>query len=175
MKLIELLSKEERNNIETLIKEYGKNDEFEVSMFSNKETSNQYLTLERFTNLISVMTKVSKKNIKTTELDVIFSLKSEEMKKKKNYRITIESMEKINEYMSMLHQRKNHLVFSVLCGFINDKKKKEEKIKIIKKTKNIEKYITVEDIFSRFKLDKEEELTEEEKNKLTKIHKNYKE
>jgi len=175
MKLIDLLSQQERNNIEALIKDYAKNNEFEVSMFSNKETSNQYLSLERFTNLLSVLTKISKKNVKTSELDVIFSLKSENNKKMTNYRITIESMEKINEYMSMLHQRKNHLVFSVLAGFINDKNKKDEKVKIIKKTKNIDKYVTVEDIFSRFKLDSEEELTTEELNKLSKIHKYYNE
>jgi hypothetical protein len=173
MKLIDLLSKEEKNNIQGLIDNYDKNSEFEVSMFSNKETSNQYLSLERFTNLISVLNKVSKKSQKTSELDVIFSLKTENNKKMTNYRITIDTIEKINEYMSMLHQRKNHLVFSVLAGFINDKNKKDEKIKIIKKTKNIDKYITVEDIFSRFKLDKEEEVSKEELEKLSKIHKNY--
>ena len=92
-----------------------------------------------------------------------------------NYRITIETMEKINEYMSMLHQRKNHLVFSVLCGFISDKTRKDEGVNIIKKTKNISEYVTVEDIYSRFKMDREEEVMKEEMEKLGKIHKNYKE
>ena len=40
-------------NINKLIKSYGTNDEFEVSVFSNKETSNELLTLEKFNNFDS--------------------------------------------------------------------------------------------------------------------------
>ena len=42
MKLIDILSSEERAKIDKLIKEYDEKNEFEVSMFNNKETSNNF-------------------------------------------------------------------------------------------------------------------------------------
>lgn len=184
MKIIDLLSKDQKSNINELMRTYGKNDEFEVSVFSNKETSNELLTLEKFNNLNSILTLVTQKNeakytkMEMTLLDVIMSVgdKMNHDLSFTNYRITIDDLEKINEYMSMLHSRKNHLVFGVLAGFIIDKSidsKDKQFISIIKKTKNVSKYVLVEDIYSKFKLDKEEEVSNEEIKKLLKISKNF--
>ena len=57
MKIKDLISKDESNNIKKLINEYNKNNEFEVSLFSNKETSNHLLTLEKFNHLNNVLKK----------------------------------------------------------------------------------------------------------------------
>ena len=184
MKIIELLTQNQKKDIDDLIKKYNKNNEFEISLFSNKETSSHLLTLEKFNKLNSILSIITKKNkkehesIKTTELDIILSVKDDIINTTKitNYRITISESEKINEYMSMLHMRKNHLVFSVLVNFILDKElsnKDKKFIKIIKKTKYFQSYITVEDLYMRIKLDDEDILDDKEIKKLVNINKNF--
>ena len=190
MKIIELLTPDQLTNINKLIKSYDKNNEFEVSLFSNKETSSHLLTLEKFNNLNSILNKVTIKNEekyssnKIEVLDIIMSIRdfdsNAEISKITNYRISIEGLESINKYMSMLHVRKNHLVFSVLTSFymehknIDKNKDKNSNIKIIKKTKNISSYVLVEDIYMKFKLDTEENITTEDLNKLIKLQKHWK-
>lgn len=178
MKIKDLITADEANKIKKLIQEFGKNSELEVSLFSNKETSSHLLTLERFNNLHSVLSIITSKNddkLKTTteqSLDVIFGIKPKENSKTMiNYRIQITDINKINEYMGMLHMRKNHLVFGVLTGFIEESKGKNTFMSIQKKTKDVSNYVTIEDIYMRFKLDKEEELTPEEIKKLQNIKK----
>ncbi len=178
MKIIDLLTQEQTTNINNLVKSYGKNHEFEVSLFSNKETSSNLLTLEKFNDLNSVLSKITSKNElkyhskKTQILDVIMSIKDSNVDTKKitNYRISIDGLETINKYMGMLHGRKNHLVIGVLASFYYETKNRD-KITIIKKTKNIDDYVTLEDIYMRLKLDTEENVTDEELKKLMKIQK----
>ena len=62
MKIIDLLTKDQESGINNLIKSYGKNSEFEVSVFSNKETSNELLSLEKFNNLNSILSIITQKN-----------------------------------------------------------------------------------------------------------------
>jgi hypothetical protein len=183
MKIIDLLTSNQTDNINKLIKSYGTNSEFEVSLFSNKETSSHLLTLEKFNDLNSVLSKVTSKNEKkyqmerTQVLDVIMSIRDSNVETKKitNYRISIEGLEMINKYMSMLHGRKNHLVMGVLASFYyENKNNKNSKITIMKKTKNVSDYITLEDIYMRIKLDTEEDVSDEEIKKLIKIQKYWK-
>jgi hypothetical protein len=179
MKIIDLLRPTELDGINKLIKTYDKNDEFEVSLFSNKETSMDLLTLERFNNLNSILSIITSKNddkykkITTQILDINMSVRDLENKDKLVvYRLSIDNLDKINEYMNMLHMRKNHLVFSVLLGFLNTNKK-DSHVQLIKKTKNYKNYVTLEDIYMRVKLDKEEKASSDEINKLMKINKSY--
>lgn len=182
MKIIELLTSIQLSNINELIRSYGINNEFEVSLFSNKETSSHLLTLEKFNNLNSVFNKITAKNTlakKTQILDIMMSIKNYNsdgiIKTITNYRISIEGLDEINKYMNLLHVRKNHLVFSVLASFYQEhKNQKDSKIKIIKKTKNVSNYVSLEEIYMRVKLDNEEEVTDEELKKLIKLHKYWK-
>lgn len=183
MKIIDLLTPNQTENINKLVKSYGTNNEFEASIFSNKETSSHLLTLEKFNDLNSVLSKITSKNEtkyqteKTQVLDVIMSIKDSNVDTKKitNYRISIEGLETINKYMSMLHGRKNHLVIGVLASFYYENKtNSNSKISLIKKTKNVSDYITLEDIYTRIKLDTEEDVTDNEIKKLIKIHKYWK-
>lgn len=183
MKIIDLLTPNQLSNINELIKSYSKNNEFEVSLFSNRETSSHLLTLDRFNDLNSILTKITSKNDvkytsqKTQSIDVTMSIKDSlvETKKITNYRITIDGLEAINKYMSMLHGRKNHLVISVLANFYLEKKNDiNTKITMMKKTKNVSNYILLEDIYMKVKLDNEEEMTEEEIMKLSKLQKYWK-
>ena len=175
MKIIDLLTANQLNEINNLIKSYKKGDEFEVSLFSNKETSNNLLTLEKYNNLNSIFTTITKKNedkfkkITTQTLDIILSIKDDN-KKFQNYRISINNLEKINEYMRLLHMRKNHLIFSILIGFYLEN---NSDITIMKKVKNVSEYIILEEIYMKFKLDQEIELSNEEIKKLSKISKTF--
>lgn len=144
MKIIDLLSPNQLDDINKLIKSYGSNSEFEVSLFSNKETSSNLLTLEKFNDLNSVLSKItsknepSYKNEKTQVLDVIMSIKDSDSETKKitNFRASIDGLEAINKYMSMLHGRKNDLVVGVLASFYHENKdNKDNKITMIKKQK----------------------------------------
>ena len=54
------------------------------------------------------------------------------------------------------------------------KKNSNNKITLIKKTKNVSNYITLDDIYTRIKLDTEEDITNEEIEKLIKIQKYWK-
>lgn len=183
MKIIDLLTPNQLTNINELVKSYGKNNEFEVSFFSNKETSSHLLTLDKFNNLNSILSKVTSKNlekyqtVKTQVLDVIFSVRDSNVETKKitNYRIGIEGLESINKYMSMLHGRKNHLVIGVLASFYHDKKDTTNlNMTFMKKTKNVSDYIVLDEIYMKVKLDTEEGVTDEELKKLIKIQKYWK-
>jgi len=180
MKIIELLTPVQLENITKLIKSYNKNDEFEISLFSNKETSMNLLTLERFNNLNSILSIITSKNDdkykKATihQLDINMNIKNLDSKDNFTvYRITIDNLDKINEYMNMLHMRRNHLVFSILLGFYNNKTEDSKHINIMKKTKNYKDYVTLEDTYMRIKLDKEEKISLDENKKLMKINKSY--
>jgi len=186
MKIIDLLTPTQSENINKLVKSYGTNNEFEVSLFSNKETSSHLLTLEKYNDLNSILSKITSKNKskyqteKTQVLDVIMSIKDSNIETTKitTYRASIDGLETINKYMSMLHGRKNHLVVGVLASFYyetkNKKDNKDNKINLMKKTKNVSNYITLDDIYMRIKLDIEEEVSEDELKKLIKIQKYWK-
>lgn len=181
MKIIDLLTKDQNDAIDKLLKSYVKGNEFEVGLFSSKETSNHLLTLEKFNNLNSILTIITEKNEiqykkQTSQtLDISMSLKNS-TESITNYRITISGINKINEYMSMLHMRKNHLVFGVLIGFYADNfedKNEIQHITVMKKTKNVSTYVLLSDVYLKIKLDYEEDINKKELSKLMKINENY--
>ncbi len=187
MNIIELLTKEESSDLNKLVKEYDKKiNEFEVSFFSSKDSGSNFLTLDKFNQLNSVLSKITEKNEpkyqKKSEvsLDIIMLMKEIKNNPGKtiNYRLSITDINKINEYMGMLHMRKNHLVFGILVGFLNTKDKEEnldnsKHIKLIKKIKNYSSYIKLDDIYMKIKMDNEENVTQDEIKKLQKINNNF--
>ena len=187
MNIIELLTKDESTNLNKLIKDYNnKINEFEVSFFGSKDTGSHFLTLDKFNQLNSVLSKITEKNEEkyqkksVVSLDIIMHMKElqENAGSTINYRISITDINKINEYMGMLHMRKNHLVFGILVGFLNSNDEEENKdnskyITLIKKIKNYSRYIKLEDIYMKIKMDIEEKVTPDELKKLQKINKYF--
>jgi len=177
--IIDLLSKEEALKLDNLVKKYNnKINEFEVSFFGSKNIGNNFLTLDKFNQLNSVLSIITEKNEekykKKSEisLDIIMRLKEfDKTGKSINYRVSINDLNKINEYLGMLHMRKNHLVFSILVGYIDSDDEVNHKIKIIKKIKNYGEYIELDDIYMKVKMDNEEKINAEELKKLKKINK----
>lgn len=179
--IIDLLSKEEALKIDNLVKKYdNKINEFEVSFFGSKNIGNNFLTLDKFNQLNSVLSIITEKNEekykKKSEisLDIIMRLKEfEKTGKSINYRVSINDLSKINEYLVMLHMRKNHLIFSILVGYVDSGDEVNHKIKIIKKIKNYGDYIELDDVYMKIKMDNEEKISTEELKKLKKINKFY--
>lgn len=176
MKIIDLLTNDERNRLNKLVDSYKKGDELEVSFFNNSDL----LTLEKFNQLSSILSIISEKEKYKREsehtLDIMLSIKPKEDNNTLTvYRITIAGLSKINEYMSMLHSRKNHLIFSLLIGFIYDKKVSNEinGITIMKKVKNISKYVILDDIYMKVKVDNEGSVSKDEILRLHKINANF--
>lgn len=184
MKIIDLLCKSELDSIDKLVQNYVKDDEFEVSILSTKDAKTNLLTLEKFNNLTNILSIVTQKNeeqykkINEVTLDIIFVIKNlpnvdTSTTDIETYRITITGLEKINELMIRYHDLKNHLIFTsvLLKDFLN--KDNQSNIKIIKKIKNFSSYITIDDLYLKFKKDREESVSKEELKKLLNINKNF--
>jgi SAM-dependent methyltransferase len=182
MVILDTLDKEVIDKIKKFIDKYDKNkNELELSLFQKTDL----LTLERFNNLNSVLNIITSKNDKykfsnSTQLDIILSCKTKENvleKDKKenvleNYRITIDNIDTINDYIKMFSKKRNELIFSTLLKLAIGKKNNDN-LKVIKKVKDVNNYITILNYYIKIKLDEELELTKEEKSKLSNVNKNF--
>ena len=172
MVIKETLSNEDIANLNDFIKQYNSKNEMEISFFQKSD----FLSMDRFNKLNNVLHIITKNNKKeytmTTEtmLDVIFSYKNEE-NVLINYRITITGLDKINEYIQMLGEKKNEVIFSALLKMASSKS--NDNLKIIKKVKNFSKYILIENYFMKIKMDEELEVSKDELKKLSEVHNNF--
>ena len=169
------LTTDEKSKIDKLIESYDKKtNEFEISFFSSNETSNELLSMERFDNLNIVLKNLCDKNKfdmeNNTMLDIILSVKKDNLV---NYRITINGIEKINEYLKMLSLKKNELIFTSLIDFVLLNKDNKD-VTLIKKVKDYKNYVTIKNYFVKIKLDEELQPTDEEIKKIKNLKKNYK-
>ena len=190
-KIKDLIVESEKLKIEELIKAVEINSELEVSFFSGKDTGENLLTIEKFNKLNNTLTVVCKKNekelssVKQEMLDVIFSTKGitksirpesitvdSDDTKLVNYRLQVSDRDVVNKYEHRFGEKKNNIIYQSLAELVRTKK--DENLKIEKKTKNFKNYITIEDIYMKFKLDVEEDLTKDELDKLCNIKKNWK-
>jgi len=113
---IDKLDNDTIKKIESLYKKINTTHEFEFMFFNykhNKYNSNamgfdQFLRVIEYMKYRASNTKLDLENIVT--LDVIYSKKETN----ENYRVTINDILNINKYMEMLHNRKNHVIFSSL-------------------------------------------------------------
>jgi regulator of sigma D len=173
MVILNTLDKEVIDKIKKFIDKYDKNkNELELSLFQKTDL----LTLERFNNLNSVLNIITSKNDKykfsnSTQLDIILSCKTKE-NVLENYRITIDNIDTINDYIKMFSKKRNELIFSTLLKLAIGKKNNDN-LKVIKKVKDVNNYITILNYYIKIKLDEEIELTKEEKSKLSNVNKNF--
>ena len=173
MVILNTLDKEVIDKIKKFIDKYDKNkNELELSLFQKTDL----LTLERFNNLNSVLNIITSKNDKykfsnSTQLDIILRCKTKE-NVLENYRITIDNIDTINDYIKMFSKKRNELIFSTLLKLAIGKKNNDN-LKVIKKVKDVNNYITILNYYIKIKLDEEIELTKEEKSKLSNVNKNF--
>lgn len=139
-----------KKQILELLTSIEKNDEFEV-MFNNYRQDNQ-LSLIDFINVMKYVKYKSTTDIlplyETITLDVSYE----------GYRITIKGLATINNFLGLVHQRKNNNIVSVLVSQYLDK----EGFNLIKKEKDKSNKIDIDDLDIRFRKSKEIPITDEE-------------
>lgn len=148
-------TKDELKDIKSLHSKIDSSNEFEV-MFYN--FNNKSIDAQKFLKMLEYMNKrrklfPSQKLVKETTLDVIFS------ENLTSYRITIKGMEKIHEYLTYIHKRKNHVIYKVL---LNKMIYGDNSITLIKKVKNMDNIKDIPNYDIRFRLSDEVEPTKKE-------------
>jgi len=139
-----MLPEKDQTKIKKLFNSLNKHDEFEI-MFNNFRNDNK-LSLNKFINVLKYLKwRSDKDNIKITNedsLDIIYTEEYKSTSINTSYRVSINDNEHINNFLNLVHLRKNHIIFSILMTqFISDKnfsymKKVKDPVKII----NIDEY-----------------------------------
>ncbi len=146
------IDKEILNKIKELYKTTTKKDEFEFLFFNRKQENK--MNSENFIKVLEYLkykSKLKKLKLETsTVLDVTYSSKIKD--KIGSFRVSINGLPTINRLMEMLHQRKNHVIFSVLLSLSVD----NDQISVLKKTRDENKIIDLDDLELRLKVAKEE-------------------
>ncbi|QKF93755.1 mRNA capping enzyme [Fadolivirus algeromassiliense] len=149
--------------IDDLYKKISSESEFEIMFFNYKKEQNR-MGLEHFLKILEYLTHKSKKNnfklVSNDTLDIAYSKKSGEI-----FRITIDGIDSINKYIKMLHMRKNHVIFSVLTGLVE----KDKTLHLMKKIREKENVIDINDFDIRFRLSEETQVSKKEIDELKKL------
>ncbi|ARF09224.1 mRNA capping enzyme [Catovirus CTV1] len=171
--LINLLNKdkESKQNLERIYELYNQVDvgkEFEFMMFNFNK---RQLSLEKYISLIKYLTLKNKQKkmpiIKQNVMDIIFSPESGT-----NYRISIEGIDKINHNIEQLHGYKNHVLFRTYIVKILEGNKD---MYIMKKIKDKENLVDLDDVNIRARLSQEIPPTKKELDELKELsHENEK-
>jgi SAM-dependent methyltransferase len=143
-----MLSKDVVSKVDKLFNSLSKTDEFEV-MFNNYKKDNKLPIIDFMKILKYIKYKSEKENLNLKDsiiLDVIYL--SEDMS---TYRVSIEGNENINNFLSLVHQKKNNMVFSILFSQYYNK----PNFTFIQKIKDKDKIIDVDIFDIRFRISKE--------------------
>ena len=163
------MSKTETNNIKNLIddntlksieKLYNNSDvnkEFEF-IFRNKD--GKYITQEKYIKLLKFL-QMRKKIKKFTSIGPLEILDISYTTSKENtYRVTIESTKNINDYLKKVDLWKSHVIFKTFVQLNSEKK--DTNIKTMKKTKEKDNTVDIDNLNMRVRLSGEEDLSKED-------------
>lgn len=156
---MDTLSKDDVNKIEKIYDKISTDSEFEI-MFYNKDTK-EHLNYKDYLNVLKYISYKSKTNkleyITSHTLDIIYSMGDIK------YRISVETLDKINSISDSMYQKKNHIIFQLLLTKYSTEIDKN--IKLIKKTKE-----EVEDIIDynlRVRLSTENDIVQKDLNDIS--------
>lgn len=153
----QLIGKDKYDQIKKLFEKITPSHEFEFMFYNYKNT---IMSNEKFSTIMKYITLKSKGNIQVSDiLDIVYR----EPKTDDTYRITVEGLENINKYMSMLHTKKNHVVFTVLKDM---RLGGDKNISMMIKTKNAENVVDIDDLDIRCRLSTEKPLTDSDIKKI---------
>jgi len=152
-----MLSSSQITQINNLLNKTKKYDEFEI-MFNNYKNDNK-LSIIKFMDILKYLkyrSEAEKIELKyEVILDVIF-----EYEQNSSYRVSIKGIENINNFLNLVHQRSNHILFSILLTqseFIDN-----ENFIYIKKQKDINNIIDIDQYNIRIRKSTETKLTDKD-------------
>jgi SAM-dependent methyltransferase len=152
-----MLSSSQISQINNILDKNKVNDEFEV-MFNNYKSDNK-LSIIKFMDILKYLKYRSvNENLELKHeiiLDVIFDYEPNNF-----YRISINGIKNINDFLNLVHQRSNHVLFSILLtqsGFINN-----ENFIYIRKQRDVSNVIDIDNFDIRIRKSTETPLTDKD-------------
>ena len=156
-----LVNKSLYSEINKLYENTTENSEYEF-IFSNRIIGQEkYINLLKFLNIKKVRDKLrSEGPIDSLDLNYADD-------KENTYRITIYGSENINQTIRKLDIGKNHVIFSTLIKLFQEKKLKD--IEVMKKSKESDNTIDIDDLNMRVRLSTEDSLTKDDYKKASSL------
>jgi SAM-dependent methyltransferase len=151
-----MLSETQKNQVLSLFTKIKENDEFEI-MFNNYKVDNK-LSYIKFMNVLKYLKYRS--NIDNLNINHEVSLDINLNHEMQTYRVTLHGIKNINEFLNLVHQRKNHVIFSILLT--QSEFTQNENFKYIKKSREHKSIIDLDQFDIRIRKSSEEIMTEKE-------------
>lgn len=150
---------EYKASIGELFSKTKKLTEFEFDLNMDKQDINyeRYIEIMRYLTFLHSSKKLN--ILRTTSLDINYNEINDDVRD--NYRITVSGTELINKYISILQNRRNHVVYNVMMNVIRDKKYPDA-IKMFHKMKKFESSVDIPELNTRIRSSAEEEMTPKE-------------
>ena len=158
-----MLSASQKQQVSKLFNSLEKHDEFEV-MFNNYRKDNK-LALSDFMNVMNYLKWRNNNNTKNTLKENVLLDISYSPKKHCVYRFSIANLANINNFLGLVHQRKNNVIFSTLVTQYLDK----EGFSLIQKEKDVSNIVDINDYDIRFRKSQEKGVDAKKIKELEKL------